>query len=68
VLNIICTIMVTLPLDNGGGWSYMEQVRGHMIKNGEYNYIVDFSREAKRLGFKGDYSFKMVPKRDCEHF
>ena len=65
LLNIICVIQVVL---GDGPVKFIDhtQVKGHIISEGEKHYYVDFSQEAKRLEYIGDYSGLIVYKDDCE--
>jgi hypothetical protein len=69
MLNIICLITVTVmaPIDKNVyvPWMVQEQVRGHIIKQDEESYLVDFSKEASEKKYVGDYKERMVQKFMC---
>ena len=59
-MNVICTILVVAM--------HFEQnadVKGIVIGSNKYRYIVDFSNDAKKNDYEGDYSHKLVLKDDC---
>lgn len=61
---VICNILITFYL---GKVSFIQkqQVEGIILKESEANYLVDFSNDAKKHDYVGDYSKKLVPKTDC---
>lgn len=59
-MDIICSILVTLS-----HFQSKADVKGHLVAEGEYNYAVDFSQEAKRKGYEGDYTLRIINKSEC---
>ena len=57
---VICTIQVI-------AMHFMSKadVIGHTKSQSNTHYLVDFSVDAKRQGFEGDYSNRIVNKSDC---
>lgn len=64
MLNIICTIAVVYAVGNVNIMSN-DQVKGHLIKADQSNWLVDFSKEAKTKSYIGDYSTVIVPQNRC---
>lgn len=57
---VICTITVV-------SMHFMSKadVEGKVLNSNQFKYLVDFSEDAKMRGFDGDYSKKLVDKKDC---
>lgn len=69
MINIICLIAVTVmaPLTNKISVPVITntQVKGHILQEDEEMYLVDFSQEAKKKKYIGDYKEHMVHKSMC---
>lgn len=69
MFNIICniTVWVCMQGSNGNCINIQTQgdVKGNIIKEDQYNYVVDFSKTAKEMPWSGDYSSKIVSKDKC---
>lgn len=63
-MQVVCTILVVFAL---GKVNFLqnEQVQGTIISYNSYNYLVDFSKEAKEKEYLGDYSKKLVDRKNC---
>lgn len=59
-----CLITVTFFIGKIG-FIQSEQMRGKIISSNEYNLLVDFSEEAKKKEFTGDYSKVLVNRNKC---
>lgn len=57
---VICTITVL-----AFHFFSKTEVKGIVLKQNESKYLVDFSKEAKEKGYEGDYSSRLVDKKDC---
>lgn len=64
MLNIICTIAIVYSVGDVNIMSEA-QVKGHIIKVDQSNWLVDFSKEAKDKSYIGDYSTIIVPQNKC---
>lgn len=63
-MNVICNILVTYYV-GAIGFMSNEQVEGHVISKNSINYLVDFSVDAKKHNYVGDYSKKLVNRNEC---
>lgn len=63
MFDIICMIPVVLA-----GALSTKAVNGTLRAEGEQNYVVDFSVEAKRLGYLGEYDTVIIDKDKCVKF
>lgn len=61
---VICAIAVAFSA-NGLTWFGKTTAEGSLIKQGAFNQLVDFSSEAKKNGWVGDYSKVLVERKDC---
>jgi hypothetical protein len=71
ILDLICTIAVVVcePVSPGdvrcANTQTEKSIKGSLVAEGEYNYVGDFSVEAKRLNFVGEYDTVVVNKDRC---
>lgn len=65
MITIICSIFVTYINADGIGFMSKAQLEGRVLKENNFNYLVDFSKKAKEEGYSGDYSKLLVKKEDC---
>lgn len=47
------------------GMESKAQVEGKMLAQDDVHYLVDFSKDAKKHNYDGDYSKVLVDKREC---
>lgn len=57
---LVCSITVVVGLFAGTA-----DVKGTMIAQSDTKYYVNFSKEAKKNGYEGDYSKILVKKDQC---
>ena len=57
---VICTIQVVAI-----HFVSHADVKGKVLAENDTKYVVDFSIEAKKNGYEGDYSNRLVNKLDC---
>lgn len=62
-MNVICLITVVV-----GIFGSKTEVRGKVLAESGSMYLVDFSADAKKNGYEGDYSENMVEKSKCIKF
>lgn len=65
-MNILCSIIVAFSINKTQIRLENLNVLGKIVNESELYYFVDFSKEAKRLKFYGDYSERAVSKEDCK--
>ena len=46
-------------------WMVQKQVKGHVVRETDDTYVIDFTREAKKAHYVGDYSAREVWKGLC---
>lgn len=61
---VVCLITVVFS-SNGQIQSKEDNLHGRVIEHRKYTYHADFSEEAKKLNYIGDYSNVMVNKDNC---
>ena len=59
-MNVICTIAVI-----SFHFFSTADVKGKILFSNDKSYVVDFSVDAKKRGFAGDYSERIVNKDSC---
>lgn len=64
MLNIICAISVMVNI-GGIGLSSKTNLKGKIVSESRSQYLVDFSSEAKKKDFLGDYSEVLVDRDKC---
>lgn len=66
-MNAICMIMIVRSIGAGLFFGSQGQVRGVIKVDDPVTgyYVMDFSKEAKKLDYYGDYSEKSVPRNMC---
>ena len=66
MITVVCSILVsTMSLGFTGKNVNKSEVKGKILGENTYSYLVDFSEEAKIKNFLGDYTRKIVNKNDC---
>ena len=69
MINLLClltvTVMALIDKNVSVPWMVQTQVHGHMIKEDDESYLVDFSKETTAKGYIGDYKERMVQKAMC---
>ena len=64
MFNVICSILVTFVFE-GIPFGQMENIKGTITSTGSEKFVVDFSKEATRLGLTGSYKSVLVDKNSC---
>lgn len=61
---VICTLIVTYLV---GSINFMEkaQLEGKLLKEDSSNYLIDFSIDAKKHNYEGNYNKKLIKKEEC---
>ncbi len=59
-MTVLCTISVIAMK-----FLVMADVEGKVLAEGATRYVVDFSIDATKRGFEGDYSRRIVSKDNC---
>lgn len=65
MINIVCLITVLLPIGLNGAFSTQAQVQGSILQTTDETYLVDFSKEATKNDWAGDYNERIVQKSLC---
>jgi hypothetical protein len=59
-MTVICTILVVAM-----HFQSRADIQGTIIAKNDLSYVVDFSKDAEKQGFDGDYSKRIVNRIDC---
>lgn len=69
MLNIIvCTVMISSMVNDSNGSHFFEgnaTLQGNVLGQNEAQYLVDFSADARKQGFEGNFTHLLVRKDKC---